>query len=536
MQPASTADTQFRFGSKAATLETLRGQLTKSSILPLVRFTLQDWRGQRETVLGNVQAAFGEGLLIVRSSSLAEDTQSNSGAGCFCSVANVRGRERLIESINEVITSYRRPSPKDEVLVQPMAEHVVASGVAMTLTPESGLPYYVINYTEGNDTAAVTGGDQHVMAYTAYKHAKIDTPQVLAGLIEALREIEQITGCSTLDTEFAMIPDGPLILQVRPMTAIGNTRHARFEGDELDALLQHEMASIHAELIRVSKDGATPQALYGIMPDWNPAEMIGVKPRPLAFSCYQNLITDVNWASARFRYGYRDMRNEPLMTLIGGTPYISIPRSIESFIPAALPQSTANSIIAACCSNLAQHRHLHDKLEFSVIPTCYVPALETQNSPFNALMQALSNEQKSQYIAELKHVSEHIISHDGPFFKDLQLIARIERRVDELKRVPDDGLHAFRQAIGAANICGELFAGAARAGFTATALLKSIELEGDVDIGLTDCLIGGVETVGKVVARDFIRLTRAEFLARHGHIRPGTYDIRVRRYDEDPER
>ena len=28
------------------------------------------------------------------------------------------------------------------------------------------------------------------------------------------------------------------------------------------------------------------------MPDWNPAEIIGIKPKPLALSLYQELITN----------------------------------------------------------------------------------------------------------------------------------------------------------------------------------------------------------------------------------------------------
>ena len=36
--------------------------------------------------------------------------------------------------------------------------------------------------------------------------------------------------------------------------------------------------------------------LYTVMPDWDPAEMIGIKPKALAFSLYQELITDFIWA------------------------------------------------------------------------------------------------------------------------------------------------------------------------------------------------------------------------------------------------
>ena len=41
------------------------------------------------------------------------------------------------------------------------------------------------------------------------------------------------------------------------------------------------------------------------MPDWNPAEIIGRRPTPLALSLYRELITDNIWALQRRDYGYK---------------------------------------------------------------------------------------------------------------------------------------------------------------------------------------------------------------------------------------
>ena len=35
------------------------------------------------------------------------------------------------------------------------------------------------------------------------------------------------------------------------------------------------------------------------MPDWNPAEIIGIRPKPLDLSLYKELITDHVWAKNR---------------------------------------------------------------------------------------------------------------------------------------------------------------------------------------------------------------------------------------------
>ena len=59
---------------------------------------------------------------------------------------------------------------------------------------------------------------------------------------------------------------------------------------------------------------------FGVMPDWNPAEIIGIKPRPLALSMYQELVTNHIWSENRKIYGYKDLSQFHLMTTFYGTP------------------------------------------------------------------------------------------------------------------------------------------------------------------------------------------------------------------------
>jgi len=44
-----------------------------------------------------------------------------------------------------------------------------------------------------------------------------------------------------------------------------------------------------------------------------------------------------------------------------------------------------------------------------------------------------------------------------------------------------------------------------------------------------------VDAIGSRIGRDFAELSKTEFLARYGHLRPGTYDILSPRYDEAPD-
>ena len=43
-------------------------------------------------------------------------------------------------------------------------------------------------------------------------------------------------------------------------------------------------------------------SFFGVMPDWNPAEIIGIKPKPLSTSLYRELITDHVWAINRKKF------------------------------------------------------------------------------------------------------------------------------------------------------------------------------------------------------------------------------------------
>ncbi len=529
-------DDVFKFSGKAQTLVHLSSRLKTARVLPLHRFTVRDWRSNPQAILNQCVQRFGNQRLIVRSSKLSEDRDGSSEAGMYDSVGNVRGAAELKLAIEQVVRSYGHADDLDEVLIQSMATGIVTSGVAMTRDPQTGLPYYVIDYTSGHATDGVTAGTGMVHSFAALKSHCGPEPLALAGLFALLAELEQLTGLDTLDVEFAITENGPLLFQVRPMTA-GVEKIDAHADVALLSILEAEMVVLERMVQKSRAPMECFNAFLGLMPDWNPAELIGVKPRPLAYSLYKELITDVNWASARFRYGYRDLRNKPLMYQFIGTPYICIPYSVESFIPAALPSSIAKSVVAECCEHLASHQSLHDKIEFSIIPTCFTPQLAAMPAGSIPALRGLNAMEHGLYLAELKSLTEHIINANGPFFSDLTRIPRMEQKLERQTRqqMTGDPFHRLRHAVADAKVVGDIFSGVARAAFVATAIIKSLEAMQRIPAGFTDSLIGGVCTVGRKVADDFRILNKEAFLRLHGHMRPGTYDLRVARYDEAPE-
>ena len=79
------------------------------------------------------------------------------------------------------------------------------------------------------------------------------------------------------------------------------------------------------------------------------------------------------------------------------------------------------------------------------------------------------------------------------------------------------------------------FAGLARAGFIAVQLLRSLVSVGVLDPEDCDSFMNGLTTVSGQMSRDLSQLDRSNFLAKYGHLRPGTYDLLSPRYDEAPD-
>ena len=107
------------------------------------------------------------------------------------------------------------------------------------------------------------------------------------------------------------------------------------------------------------------------MSDWNPAEMIGNKPKPLAISLYSELITNRIWGIQRKEYGYKDVSPNILMVNLAGTPFIDLRTDINSFLPSNLDNKISEKISNNSIKTLEKKPFLHDKIEFDLLLTCF---------------------------------------------------------------------------------------------------------------------------------------------------------------------
>lgn len=524
---------QTILSTKARTLASLAGKLASAQIQPLECFTVADWQSDSAKVLHGLCERFGEAEpLVVRSSALNEDSATASLAGHFTSLLNVQGAAALQVAIGVVIDSYGTEfSLQDEVLVQPMLSGVYLSGVAFSHDPATGSPYRVVNYALSADTTAVTGGAGQARTFVAASGTQ-DVPPDMGKVLALLDELQSLFPGGPLDIEFAIAAPGDTLylLQVRPLV---------IQQSLSDAVQHQALLSRLADKVCAAQQPHPflhgRSTVFGVMPDWNPAEIIGIRPRPLALSLYRDLVTDAIWAYQRNNYGYLNLRSFPLLVNFAGQPYIDVRLSFNSFIPKDVEGGLANRLVDYYIDRLIAAPTLHDKVEFEIVFSCYTMDLPQR---LQVLVDAGFNEQDRNQLADsLRTLTNRIINRDNGLWRadEAKLAVLIARREEILA----SGLDPIARIYWLLEDCkryGTLpFAGLARAGFIAVQMLKSLVAVGVFTQENYECFMNGLNTVSSKLSRDLSSLDRTSFLSRYGHLRPGTYDILSPRYDEAPE-
>ena len=526
-----TAYMDFTFGSKGRTLRALREVISKSCILPLSLIEHRQWIANPAAALRQVIDELGQGPFIVRSSSHLEDQKFSSAAGAFLSVLNVASSD-LENTIESVFASYSNPVNEDEVLIQPMLTGSVLSGVIFTHDPNTGSPYRTVNWHQGADTTAVTGGSGGKLWQQAAT-GLAQTPEWMTPVLAMLEELISATGHTALDCEFAIAGDSDsslYLLQVRPLILQREPESFAEQRTRLEVIDQFVTKAMRPHPFLYGT-----RTVFGIMPDWNPAEIIGIRPRPLALSLYREMVTDSVWAYQRHNYGYRNLRSFPLMTQFMGQPYIDARVSFNSFIPADLDNSIASRLVEHYLGKLITNPLLHDKVEFEIVLSCYTFDLDERLKTLRG--EGFSIEESKTLSECLRRLTNRIVDPvEGLWKNDAARLLKLTTRRDELYPDSSRQLENFYWLIEDGKRYGTLpFAGLARAGFIAVQLLRSLVSTGIFSEDDFSSFMASISTVSSEMIRDRRFLPRTDFLARYGHLRPGTYEIQSLRYDEAPD-
>lgn len=521
------------FGTKARTLERLKDQLKSAKILPIFIFTVGDWINDKSNIIRQTSEKLDPGPWIIRSSFSGEDRIGTSGAGAFLSVLNVDS-STLEEAINNVVASYGNESFTEEIFIQPMLKNVELVGVAFSHDPNTGSPDRIINWSKGPDTQAVTAGLAGNIWQIAAGHQKIRKGVLLEPVVHLLDELSDIFRESSIDCEFAIVNEKKrrtlYLLQVRPLLITKAPKSVSKHLGQLNVIKNKIKTGMKTKPFLMGK-----RTVYGIMPDWNPAEIIGRRPKPLAMSLYQELITNSIWAYQRHNYGYRNLRSYPLMISLSGVPYVDVRVSVNSFVPCDLGDDLAGRLVDYYINKLVSKPSLHDKLEFEIVFSCYT--FDLQKKLLELKEYGFSKSDQNCIAESLLKLTNQILHPEmGLWRKDVNKLDILNTKFQTVKESNLTSIEKIYWYLEDCKRYGTLpFAGLARAAFIGVQILNSlVNLQVLSKVDYRD-FMESVSTVSSQMIFDKKNMNKFEFLKKYGHLRPGTYDILSKRYDAKSE-
>ena len=533
------------FSSKSDVLKYLKPKLQYSYIESIFSFNISEWEENKNIILQNIKKKFNNRILIVRSSAIGEDSLLSSEAGNYESILNVSSNStmKLSRAIKNVIQSYEEKNnfnKKNQILIQPQTQNISISGVIFTRYTNTGSPYYVINYDESNSTTRVTSGQSDKMIKIFRNYHPSNLPQNLKLLIKSVKEIENLIKSTLLDIEFGIHKNKVVIFQVRPITFVNNNLV------NLDKKIEKELQKYQKQFQKFNKEKKLfgSYTIFSDMTDWNPAEIIGNNPHPFDYSLYAYLIMDKSWRIGREEIGYQKLPSVKLMKKFGNKPYVDIRASFNSFIPDKLNKHLKIKLMNFYLEKLKNNPHLHDKVEFEILFTCYDFKLQ------NRLKELTKFNFTKKEILEIKN---SLIDFTNSVIKDFPQISQdcirsintmSSKRESLMQNVKDKS--NYRDLLKTAELllfdCINLgtvkFSTMARIAFIGAILLKSLISEANLSPNFYDSFMNSIETPVSKFQNDVIefrnkKLSKTNFLKKYGHLRPGTYDILVPCYNEN---
>ena len=548
MNKSMNSTSEVIFTSKSNVLKFLRDKIKKSKIEQMYDFTVSEWKDDKEIILKNVKNLFQTHKIVIRSSAAGEDSLEKSDAGAYTSILNVNAnnKKNTENSIKKVIRSYDKKAggnKQNQILIQKQTLDSKTSGIVFTKTPSNGSPYYVINYEDGKSTNSVTKGIIGNTIKIFNKINKNKIPIKWKKLIVAIQEIEKITNNDALDIEFAITNNGIKIFQVRPLTTMQKSRIL-----DTGSIIETEIKNNQKKFLesKLQKDLIGNKIIFSNMTDWNPAEIIGDSPNKLDYSLYDYLIMKNSWSIGRAILGYRKIKNISLMKEFSGKPYVDVKASFNSLLPSEINEQTRKKLINFFLKKLEDNPHLHDKAEFEILFTCYDFSInkklkELIKNGFTSRELLIFKKKLLEFTNELIHKSPRLLEHTD------HLLSKLEKKRKSIKNRKvrtNKYLNELYDAESLLTDCKKYgtipFVTIARLAFIGNILLKELTVNSYIKDHEIKKFMNSISTPVTEFQEDLFylktkKISKNEFLEKYGHLRPGTYDITVHRYDKMEE-
>ena len=418
-----------------------------------------------------------------------------------------------------------------------MVDNISISGVIFTHELKNMAPYYSINYDDiSGSSTTVTSGTSKYSNKTLYVHRSFTNKlrsKRFSELLKAVLELESIFKNKELDIEFIVNINFKIkILQVRPI--VRNIKTDNFKYKEISKKVIDLRKKLSNKFF-LNKNHKNAIPIFGQMPDWNPAEMIGVVPRNLAYSLYKKLITSNTWCFARKEMGYATPTNKTLMYNFCGHPYIDVKASFSSFIPKELSKNISKKLISYWLDQLKLDPKLHDKIEFDIAITSF--SFEINNEIKLLPKEKFSMKEKllieKAYFKHFRDLMNE--SCQGSLKKSIIEMETLDNEIKKLENSKNTKLSSL------INLCikhGTIpFAKLARHAFIGTKLIKSLNNTKLLSDRSYNTFFASFETILSEMIVDIrklkqSKLSKINFNKKYGHLRPGTYDITSKSYRE----
>ena len=517
----------MKFLSKGRTLINIKKNVKGINIPESYCFKVREFKKNPKKIIKIIKEKFKD-QIVIRSSAHVEDKKKESLAGKFKSFLNISPNKDLevLETINQVIKSYKNYSSfNDEVLIQSKVKNIKMSGVIMTRYKNNSAPYNIIEYSLSSKSDDITSGTNQVKSFTYFKNQNLRSKKIRIRKCDKLIKILEKFFIQPLDIEFAINNKNKIyLLQVRELLL--KNKISVNDNEFNISLLKLKKKITKLQKRHYSLLGK--KTVFGVMPDWNPAEMIGIKPKKLAYSLYEELITNHVWADQRKSFGYRDLTAHHLLTNFFGTPFVDIRVDFNSWIPDDLDDKISEKLVNFYTNKFCNNLYLHDKIEFNIILTC---ATLDINEKIKDLKKSNFKDSEIRSIKKnLINVTNKSIINFKQNHKNLNILEYRNKKINNSNIYLIDKIYWLLED------CKKYgtftFAGAARCGFIAVEMLESMVRKKIINQNEKNKFLNSVETISSKISKDFIKLDKNKFIQKHGHIRPNTYDIDSKNYSE----
>ena len=490
------------------------------TVPPFLKYTKKYYYKNEEIILNDVLEKFNKQKIIIRSSSKDEDNLNQSNAGKYDSFQLSNLNKSNIRKYADKV--FKKMGKKDQIIFQKYIHKPDYAGVIFTREINSNSPYYSINLDTSGKTDTITSGAKGTKTKNIIICRNYSKKSKYKKLLKTVQDIENLVNDNRLDIEFCVKNKRIFILQCRPLKRIKNKVD--------DKLIFGALKNIENKFsnFQSSPSGIPGKfTIFSNMSDWNPAEMIGVKPSLLSLTLYSELITDNIWSEHRKNYFYQDVKPNPLMVNFLGCPYIDLRVDFNSFLPNDLTENLKKKIINLLLNKVKKKPDLHDKIEFELIETFFDFDSKLKIKKF------LNKKNTSEYVRSLKKLTNNFLNSEL-LLNDINKIEKLKIKQNRIISSKKNSIENIFFLINDCKDYGTLpFSGIARCAFVGTKILRTLVELKILEQNDYNLFFESINNVQKKINNSLLKSrNRKNFFKEFGHLRPMTYSITSQNYKE----